>query len=112
MLTCYDQTLSANAQAQLNVESLLDDKDVSALVKRGEYEEWLAPLLERTRRPVQEALDIAGVTKDDVDFVELVGGTTRIPAVKAILSDFFPTADGGNATIVQAYQNRISGSTI
>ena len=77
------------------MESLLDDKDVSALVQRSEYEEWCAPLLERARKPIQEALDIAGVTKEDVDFVELVGGTTRVPAVKAILSDFFPNPEGG-----------------
>ncbi|KAJ3007639.1 adenyl-nucleotide exchange factor sse1 [Thoreauomyces humboldtii] len=81
--------LSANAVTVLNVECIMDDKDVSAQVSRDDYEEWAAPLIQRLTVPLKEALDIAGLTADEIDFVELVGGSTRIPAVKKILSDMF-----------------------
>ncbi|KAI8915320.1 heat shock protein 70 family [Powellomyces hirtus] len=81
--------LSANAVTVLNVECIMDDKDVSAQVSRDDYEEWAAPLIARLAVPLKEALEVAGVTADEVDFVELVGGSTRIPAVKKTLSDMF-----------------------
>lgn len=81
--------LSANSVTVLNVECIMDDKDVSAQVQRSDFEEWAAPLVERIREPLKRALQAAGVTAEEVDFVELVGGSTRIPAVKQVLADTF-----------------------
>ncbi|KND00507.1 uncharacterized protein SPPG_04820 [Spizellomyces punctatus DAOM BR117] len=81
--------LSANAVTMLNVECIMDDKDVSAQVQRSDFEEWAAPLVERLSVPIKEALAAAGITPEEVEFVELVGGSTRIPAVKQTLSDLF-----------------------
>ncbi|KAI8819335.1 Hsp70 protein-domain-containing protein [Fimicolochytrium jonesii] len=81
--------LSANAVTVLNVECLMDDKDVSAQVQRSDYEEWASPLIQRLSAPLKAALDAAGVTAEEVDFVELIGGSTRIPAVKQTLADLF-----------------------
>ncbi|KAI8826814.1 heat shock protein 70 family [Fimicolochytrium jonesii] len=81
--------LSANAVTVLNVECLMDDKDVSAQVQRSDYEEWAAALVERLYVPLRSALDAAGVGPDEVDFVELVGGSTRVPSVKQTLADLF-----------------------
>ena len=89
--------LSANAMTMLNVECLLDDKDVSATVKRSDFEELAAPLAQRLLGPLKEALDNAGVTPADVDYVELVGGSTRIPLVKDAIARFFGgSLDGEN----------------
>ncbi|KAL2915324.1 adenyl-nucleotide exchange factor sse1 [Polyrhizophydium stewartii] len=89
--------LSANPFTMLNVESLLDDKDVSGTIKRAEFEEWVAPLVQRLTGPLEEALRAAGVTPDEVDFVELVGGSTRVPIVKETLAKFFGgSLDGSN----------------
>lgn len=89
--------LSANPLAMLNVECLMDDKDVSAQVKREEFLEWARPLSERLLPPIQEALNSAGISADMVDFVELVGGSTRLPVVKETLAIFFGgTIDGPN----------------
>ncbi|RKO86845.1 Hsp70 protein-domain-containing protein [Blyttiomyces helicus] len=84
--------LSANAKTVLNVECLLDDKDVRAEVDRAEFEELIAPLVARLTGPLEKALAAAEVTADEVDFVEMIGGSTRIPAVKETLAKFF----GGN----------------
>ena len=89
--------LSANSSAPFNVECLLDDKDVSALVQRADFEEMCGPLVERLIPPLQAALEKAGVKPEEVDFVELVGGTSRIPIIKETLAKFFGgSLDGAN----------------
>ncbi|KAJ3293699.1 adenyl-nucleotide exchange factor sse1 [Borealophlyctis nickersoniae] len=94
------KTLSANAIAQLNVECLLDDKDVSANVQRADFEEWVGPILSRLLGPLEAALAAAGIAKEDVDFVELIGGSTRIPAIKSALAKFFGGNDEGKVGLV------------
>ena len=56
-------------------------------LKRSEFEQMTEDLLERTRVPFQEALKDAGVTMDDIDHVILVGGSTRTPAVQALVKE-------------------------
>jgi heat shock protein 4 len=81
--------LSANPLAMLNVECLMDDKDVSAQVKREEFLEWAAPISNRLIQPIEQALAASGLTADDIECVELVGGSTRLPIVKETLAKFF-----------------------
>ena len=83
------KVLSANSQAPLNIECLMDDKDVSSMVQRADFEQWVQPLIDRLDAPLNRALDIAGVTKEDIDVVEIIGGTTRIPMVKQKICNFF-----------------------
>ncbi len=54
---------------------------------RSQFEEIIAPLLARVRGPVESALKDAKLTKDQIDEVILVGGSTRVPAVKRIVKD-------------------------
>ncbi|KAI8610468.1 Hsp70 protein-domain-containing protein [Chytriomyces sp. MP71] len=86
--------LSANSVTMLNIECLLDDKDVSAEVHRADFLEWIQPLIGRLKAPLDEALALAGITTADVDFVELVGGSTRLAAVKDFLGDYFKNPKG------------------
>ncbi|KAI9362027.1 heat shock protein 70 family [Zopfochytrium polystomum] len=88
--------LSANSVTMLNVESLLDDKDVSAQVHKTEYSEWVKPLFDRLVAPVERVLSSAKMSAADIDFVELVGGSTRIPAVKDFLNEYFKGPKGEN----------------
>ncbi|KAI0021253.1 heat shock protein Hsp88 [Xylariomycetidae sp. FL0641] len=81
--------LSANQQAPMNIESLMNDVDVSAMMTRQEFEALVEPLLNRVHVPLEQALADAKLTKDDVDFVELVGGCTRVPAIKERVQSFF-----------------------
>ena len=50
---------------------------------RAKFDELTSDLVERTKVPVQKALDDAGLTQADIDKVLLVGGSTRVPAVQA-----------------------------
>ncbi|CAH7675771.1 heat shock 70kDa protein 4 [Phakopsora pachyrhizi] len=83
------KVLSANAQAPLNVESLMNDVDASSSLTREALEQLIAPLLERTIAPLDRALAQAGISKDDIETVELVGGSTRVPALKSRIQEFF-----------------------
>ncbi|KAH7928945.1 heat shock protein 70 [Leucogyrophana mollusca] len=77
------KVLSANMEAPLNVESIMNDIDASSKLTRDQYEELLAGVLDRIALPLQQALTESGLTIDQIDAVELVGGTTRIPAVRS-----------------------------
>lgn len=81
--------LSANQQAPVNIESLMNDIDVSAMVTRQEFEALIDPLLTKTTAPLEAALAQAKLTKEDVDFIEVVGGGSRVPAIKDRIQQFF-----------------------
>lgn len=81
--------LSANQQAPINIESLMNDVDVSAMITRQEFEAMVEPLLIRVPAPLERALADAKLTKDDIDIIELVGGSTRVPAIKERIQAFF-----------------------
>ncbi|PTB64025.1 heat shock protein 70 [Trichoderma citrinoviride] len=81
--------LSANQQAPVNIESLMNDVDASAMVTRQEFEAMVEPLLARVHLPLEQALAQAKLTKDDIDVVEIVGGGSRVPILKERIQDFF-----------------------
>ena len=81
--------LSANQQAPLNIESLMNDVDVATMLKREELEALVEPLLKRVHIPLEQALAEAKLSVDDIDIVELVGGCTRVPALKERIQKFF-----------------------
>lgn len=83
------KVLSANTAAPFSAESVMNDVDVSSQLTREELEELVKPLLERVTEPVTKALAQAGITADEVDFVEIIGGTTRIPTLKNSISEAF-----------------------
>ena len=83
------KVLSANSNAPFSVESVMNDVDVSSQLTREELEQLVKPLLERVTEPVTNALAQANLKAEDVDFVEIIGGTTRIPVLKNAISEAF-----------------------
>lgn len=83
------KVLSANPDAPLNIECLMDEKDVRGFIKRDEFERISSPILERVKGPLEKALSEAGIGVDDVHVVEVVGSGSRVPAIIRILSEFF-----------------------
>ncbi|KAI1142094.1 heat shock protein Hsp88 [Hypoxylon sp. FL0543] len=81
--------LSANQQAPMNIESLMNDIDVTAMITRQEFEALVEPLLNRITVPLEQALAEAKLSKEDIDVIELVGGSTRVPAIKDRIQNFF-----------------------
>ncbi|KAH8119135.1 heat shock protein 70 [Phellopilus nigrolimitatus] len=82
--------LSANAEAPLSVESIMNDIDASSKLNRETYEQLIAHVLARVSAPIEAALKDSGLSVDQIDAVELVGGSTRIPAVRQRIQSVFP----------------------
>lgn len=83
------KVLSANPVAPLNIECLMDEKDVRGVIKRDEFEQISAPILERVKGPLDRALAEAGISVENVHSVEVVGSGSRVPAIIKILTEFF-----------------------
>merc|ERR1712096_593319 len=83
------RTLSASAQANIEIDSLFEGIDFYTSVTRARFEELCADLFRGTLEPVEKALRDAKLDKSSIDDLVLVGGSTRIPKVQKLLSDFF-----------------------
>ena len=58
-------------------------------ITRAQYEQLVAPVIARTAAPVKQALKDAQLTPEQIDEVVMVGGSTRIPAVRALVTQLF-----------------------
>ncbi|THU61063.1 hypothetical protein C4D60_Mb07t19340 [Musa balbisiana] len=83
------KVLSANPEAPLNIECLMEEKDVRGFIKREEFEHISAPILERVKGPLEKALAEAGLSVENIYSVEVVGSGSRVPAIIRILTEFF-----------------------
>jgi molecular chaperone DnaK len=81
--------LSAVTQTAVNLPFVTADasgpKHLNVNLMRSTFDQLTADLVERCMAPVKQAMDDAKVTADDIDQVILVGGSTRIPAVQALV---------------------------
>uniref|UniRef100_A0AAY4ELX1 Uncharacterized protein n=1 Tax=Denticeps clupeoides TaxID=299321 RepID=A0AAY4ELX1_9TELE len=82
--------MSANSSdLPLNIECFMNDIDVSAVLNRTQFEEMCAGLLAKVEAPLRSIMEQAKLKKEDIYAVEIVGGASRIPAVKERVSKFF-----------------------
>ena len=80
--------LSTAEKATLDVE-LPSGKRYTREIVRGQFEELTAGVIARTSDPCKQALKDAGLTAGQIDEVVMVGGSTRIPAVRTLVDDLF-----------------------
>eukprot|EP01098_Paradermamoeba_levis_P004992 TRINITY_DN211_c0_g2_i2.p1 TRINITY_DN211_c0_g2~~TRINITY_DN211_c0_g2_i2.p1 ORF type:complete len:675 (-),score=321.95 TRINITY_DN211_c0_g2_i2:153-2177(-) len=83
------RTLSSQAQASIEIDSLFDGIDFYSSITRARFEELNADLFKSTLDPVEKVIRDAKVSKASVNEIVLVGGSTRIPKVQQLLQDFF-----------------------
>jgi L1 cell adhesion molecule like protein len=83
------RTLSSATQAFIEIDSLFEGCDYSTTVTRARFEELNMDYFRKTIAPVERVLRDAGMSKDRVHDVVLVGGSTRIPKVQSMLQEFF-----------------------
>ena len=83
------RSLSSTAQASIEIDSLHEGMDFYTSCTRARFEELCADLFRRCMEPVERTLLDAKLDKRAVDEVVLVGGSTRIPKIQSMLSDFF-----------------------
>lgn len=83
------RTLSNGTQTTVEIDSLFDGEDFNAQITRARFEDLNAKAFNGTIDPVQQVLKDASLDKSKVDEIVLVGGSTRIPRIQKLLSDFF-----------------------
>ena len=83
------RTLSASAQANLEIDSLFEGIDFYTSITKARFEELCSDLFKGTLEPVEKALRDAKLDKSSIDDIVLVGGSTRIPKIQKLLQDFF-----------------------
>jgi len=83
------RSLSASTQTTIEIDSLAEGIDFNSSITRARFEELCMDLFRGTMDPVEKVLKDAKMSKNQVDEIVLVGGSTRIPKVQQLLSDFF-----------------------
>ncbi len=80
--------LSSESAAHFDIELPNGDR-YQREIPRGVFEQLIEPVLARTAGPCKQAMADAGIAPEQIDEVVLVGGSTRIPAVRALVDDLF-----------------------
>lgn len=83
------RTLSSTAQTSVEIDSLYEGVDFYTSITRARFEELNADLFRKCMEPVEKVIRDAKMDKTSVDEIVLVGGSTRIPKIQQMLSDFF-----------------------
>ncbi|KAI5203746.1 heat shock 70 kDa protein [Aureobasidium subglaciale] len=83
------RTLSSSAQTSLEIDSLYEGIDFYTSLTRARFEELCQDLFRGTMEPVERTLRDAKIDKSSVNEIVLVGGSTRIPKIQKMVSDFF-----------------------
>jgi len=109
------RTLSTAHQARIEVESLLDGEDFSETLTRARFEELNGDLFRSTLKPVDQVLQDSGLKKSEIHEIVLVGGSTRIPKVQALVKQHFNNKEpsrGINPDEAVAYGAAVQGGVL
>jgi len=83
------RTLSSAAQASVEVDSLFEGIDYNVTITRARFEELCMELFRSTLDSVEKCLKDSKLSKAQINEIVLVGGSSRIPKIQSLLSDFF-----------------------
>jgi L1 cell adhesion molecule like protein len=83
------KNLSSSTTTTIEVESLIDGIDYSTTLSRAKFEQLADSFFTKSMEPISKVLGDAKISKGDVDEIVLVGGTTRIPKIQELLSNYF-----------------------
>jgi len=83
------KTLSSSTSASIEVDALIDGIDFNIQITRAKFESICMDIFQRAIDPVNQVLSDAKISKNQVDEVVLVGGSTRIPKIQQLLTEYF-----------------------
>jgi heat shock protein 1/8 len=81
--------LSSTAQTSIEIDALKDGVDFSLVISRAKFEELCMSYFRDCMVPVEKVLKDSGIPKSQVNEVVLVGGSTRIPKVQQLITEYF-----------------------
>lgn len=82
-------TLSSTQTTSINIDSLVDGMDYTTTLTRAKFESICSSIFARVMKPVDQVLQDSKISKDKIDEIVLVGGSTRIPKIQDMLSSYF-----------------------
>lgn len=109
------RALSSQQQVRLEIDNLATGLDFSETLTRARFEELNNDLFKKTLGPVERALKDAKLSKADIDEIVLVGGSTRIPKVQEMISEYFDGKEpckGINPDEAVAYGAAVQGGIL
>jgi L1 cell adhesion molecule like protein len=83
------RTLSSSASAVVEIDSLFEGIDFCETISRSKFEDICSSKFRDCLKPVEKVLSDAKLSKSDIHEVILVGGSTRIPKIQSLISNFF-----------------------
>ena len=83
------RTLSTSNTASIELESLAEGVDFFTSITKARFESLCLGLFNKCINPVTKVLQDSGISKNDIHDIVLVGGSTRIPKIQELLSNFF-----------------------
>jgi len=83
------RTLSAAATANIEIDALYEGVDCNVTITRAKFEDLCGDYFRKSMEPVEQVLRDSKKSKSQVDEIVLVGGSTRVPKVQQLLSEFF-----------------------
>ena len=83
------RSLSSSSVANIELDSLFDGIDYITTITRAKFENLCDALFRKTMAPVEQVLRDAKMSKSQIEEIVLVGGSTRIPKIQQLLSEFF-----------------------
>lgn len=108
------RTLSSQMSTKIEIEAFHEGEDLSETLTRAKFEELNNDLFKKTLKPVEQVLKDAKMKKGDIDDIVLVGGSTRIPKVQAMLEEYFgkKASKGINPDEAVAYGAAVQGGVL
>ncbi len=83
------KTLSVSNNATIEIDSLFEGMDYSASITRARFEMLCSDIFIKVIKPIEQVMKDSGFSKDDIDEIVLVGGSTRIPKIQSLISSYF-----------------------
>ena len=83
------RTLSSSTNAQIEIDSLYDGVDFNSTITRARFEDINMDYFKKCMEPVEKVMKDAGFSKSQISDIVLVGGSTRIPKIQQMLSEYF-----------------------
>ncbi|KAJ3051963.1 ATPase with role in protein import into the ER [Rhizophlyctis rosea] len=109
------RSLSSQTSVRIEIDAFHNGNDFSETLTRAKFEELNMDLFKKTMRPVERVLKDAGLGKNEIHEIVLVGGSTRIPKVQQLLEDFFngkKPSKGINPDEAVAYGAAVQGGVL
>ena len=83
------RTLSTATQASIEIDSLAEGVDYQTIITRAKFELLCESVFKRTISPLDQLLKDANMSKNDINEIVMVGGSSRIPKIRQLLTDYF-----------------------